>query len=84
MTTAREWVRRGGWTDGQPWHLRPVPPPSRRPGSTTAGCGLWFSSGDVVAVWGGEERLPPANLCVVCEAASEALQAIEARPSQAS
>lgn len=84
MADAREWVRRGGWTDGQLWHVRPVPAPSRRPRSSTAGCGVWFSSGDVLAIWGGEEGLPPADRCAVCEVASEALQAIDDWPSQAS
>jgi len=84
MAVAREWVRRGGWTEGQLWHLRPVPPPSRRARSSTAGCGLWFSSSDVLAVWGGDEGVPLADRCAVCEAASRALQAIDPWPTHAS
>ncbi len=84
MAPAREWVRRGGWTDGQLWHLRPVPPPSRRPRSSTAACGLWFSSGDVVAIWGGEEGLPHTDRRALCEVAGEALHVIDASPSQVS
>ena len=84
MTAAREWVRSGGWKDGQPWHLRPVPPPSRRSRSSTAACGVWYSSGDVLAVWAGDDALPPADRCAVCDVASGALDAIGAMPTQAS
>ena len=81
MTAAREWVRRGGWTDGEPWHLRPVPPPSRRAQSSTAACGTWFTSGEVLAVWSNQAGPPAAtDRCPVCQAASGALQAIDGLP----
>lgn len=80
MPGAREWVRRGGWAEGQPWHLRPVAPPARRSQSSTAACGMWFSSGDVLALWGDEDGPSTADRCAVCDAASEALEALDARP----
>ena len=81
MAAAREWVRRGGWADGQRWHLRPVPPPARRPRSSTAACGSWFPSGDVVAIWGGEDGLPHTDRCAVCEVVDEALHVIDVSPT---
>ena len=77
MAGAREWVRRGGWTLGDPWHLRPLPPPSRRAPSTTTACGAWFSSGEVLAIWGEEDGPPQADRCNICETASGLLGAMD-------
>jgi hypothetical protein len=76
MTAAHEWVRHGGWTDGESWHLRPLPLPSRRARSTTTACGIWFPSGEVLAVWSAEDGPPQANRCAVCETAIGLLEAI--------
>jgi hypothetical protein len=81
MPAAREWVRRGGWTEGESWHLRPVPPPSRRGRSSTTACGAWFSSGDVLAVWGQQDGPPDADRCTICETASGLLEAMGDEPT---
>jgi hypothetical protein len=85
MTAAREWVRRGGWTDGEPWHLRPVLSPSRLSPSSMSACGVWFSSGEVLAVWSGQAGPPPAaDRCPVCDVASGTLRAIDGLPRSGS
>lgn len=72
----REWIRRDE-LEWEPWHLRASERGARRPGRSTAACGMTFLAGDSVIVWRGEDPPLGADRCLVCEFARDALESIE-------
>ncbi len=71
--TGCEWVR----SARESWHVRRLPPPSRRVRSTTALCGVWFPSGERLAVWAADGEPSRGGRCGVCATASRLLEAID-------
>ncbi len=73
MRTGCEWIR----STRESWHVRRLPPPSRRVRSTTALCGVWFPSGEPLAVWAAESEPSRGGRCGVCATARRLLESFD-------
>lgn len=68
-----------GWLDGRRTLAPPAGAAAFQASTDQHLGGVWFSSGDVLAVWSGQSGPPgAADRCPVCDTADGALQAIAA------
>jgi hypothetical protein len=72
----REWVRRGSDVR-ELWHLRAVPGFARRFVRSIAACGAVINRGEPATVWTGAIPPPAHRSCPRCQAAYDALNAMD-------